>query len=177
LAGGYDRVYQIYKTTKSFQTYTITNKNKIVKKFDIKTQSQTQQTQTQTQTHFISRFGEISPDPATKIQEITRFGEIDNHSRRKQSNQVSLPQVVASPSSSAVASPSSSNPGDFFAQASFFSFFSWQRHGHGERESEGGDGNERRERDDQVSTVRLRERKMVRVGWGPYNICWIFFFF
>jgi hypothetical protein len=107
-------------------------------KFDIKTQSQTQQTQTQTQTHFISRFGEISPDPATKIQEITRFGEIDNHSRRKQSDQVSLPQVVASPSSSAVASPSSSNPGDFFAQASFFSFFSWQRHGHGERESEGG---------------------------------------
>ena len=41
-------------------------------KFDIKTQSQTQ-------THFLSRFGEISPDPATKIQEITRSGEIGNH--------------------------------------------------------------------------------------------------
>jgi hypothetical protein len=110
-------------------------------KFDIKTQSQTQQTQTQTQTHFLSRFmrsGEISPDPATKIQEITRSGEIGNHSRRKQSDQVSLPQAVVLPSSSAVASPSSSNPGDFSTQASFFSFSSWQRHGHGEREGEGG---------------------------------------
>ena len=29
--GGYGRVYRVYKTTKSFQTYTITNKNKIVK--------------------------------------------------------------------------------------------------------------------------------------------------
>jgi hypothetical protein len=115
-------------------------------KFDIKTQSQTQQTQTQTQTHFLSRSGEISPDPATKIQEITRSSEISNHSRRKQSDQVSLPQAVASRlssavasrSSSAMASPSSSNPGDFLAQASFFSFSSWQRHGHEERESEGG---------------------------------------
>jgi hypothetical protein len=44
-------------------------------KFDTKTQSQTQQTQAQTQAHFLSRSGEISPDPATTIQEITRSGE------------------------------------------------------------------------------------------------------
>jgi hypothetical protein len=126
-------------------------------KFDIKTQSQTQQTQTQTQTHFLSRSGEIRS--ATKIQEITRSNEIGNHSRRKQSDQVSLPQAVAS--------PSSSNPDNFSTQASFFSFSSWQRHGHRERERvREGDGNERRERDDQVSTVRLRKRKNCSGGVG-----------
>jgi hypothetical protein len=48
-------------------------------KFDTKTQSQTQQTQAQTQSHFLSRSGEISPDPARSHQirqDLTRFGEI-----------------------------------------------------------------------------------------------------
>jgi hypothetical protein len=96
LAGGYGRVYRVYKTTKLYQTNSITNTNKIVKNLIPKLKSQTQQTQTQaqTQTHFLSRSSEISLDPATTVQEITRSG--NNSTRKVENKQIGLGMLASS---------------------------------------------------------------------------------
>ena len=82
LAGRYERVYGVYKTTKSYQTNSITNKNKHNHKhkhnhskpiffLDPVRSHQIRQDLTRSGNHNtrITRSGEISLDPATTVEE------------------------------------------------------------------------------------------------------------